>query len=102
MPELLKLAAQRETGATVFAYQVANPERYGVVWFDNRGAAAGIEEKPQAARSNWALTGLYFFDNDVLRYAAAVTPSPPLSKTRRGASRSRRARRRDARAETCA
>jgi len=75
LPELLKLAAQRETGATVFAYQVANPERYGVVWFDDRGGAAGIEEKPQAARSNWARTGLYFFDNDVLRHAAGVTPS---------------------------
>jgi glucose-1-phosphate thymidylyltransferase len=75
LPELLKLAAERDTGATVFAYQVGNPERYGVVSFDARGSATRIEEKPQSARSNWALTGLYFFDNDVLRHAAAVKPS---------------------------
>jgi glucose-1-phosphate thymidylyltransferase len=75
LPELLKLAAQRERGATVFAYQVKDPERYGVVSFDAAGVASRIEEKPRQARSNWVLTGLYFFDNEVLRHAAAVKPS---------------------------
>ena len=73
--ELLKLAADRERGATVFAYQVRDPERYGVVSFDDAGKAIRIEEKPKDARSNWAITGLYFFDNDVVRYAAEVKPS---------------------------
>src|SRR5499427_8380205 len=71
LPELLTVAAAREIGATVFAYQVSNPERYGVVSFHPDGRASRIEEKPQSARSNWALTGLYFFDSDVLRHAAA-------------------------------
>jgi glucose-1-phosphate thymidylyltransferase len=75
LPELLKISAAREIGATVFAYQVSNPERYGVVSFDAAGRASRIEEKPQNAGSNWALTGLYFFDHDVLRHAAAVKPS---------------------------
>jgi glucose-1-phosphate thymidylyltransferase len=75
LPELLKRAADRETGATVFAYQVRDPERYGVVSFDDAGKANRIEEKPKDVGSNWAITGLYFFDNDVVRYAAAVKPS---------------------------
>jgi glucose-1-phosphate thymidylyltransferase len=75
LAELLKLAAVREKGATVFAYQVRDPERYGVVTFDNTGRAVRIEEKPTNAASNWAITGLYFFDNHVLRYAGEVKPS---------------------------
>jgi glucose-1-phosphate thymidylyltransferase len=75
LAELLKLAADREKGATVFAYQVRDPERYGVVTFDNAGRAVRIEEKPNNVASNWAITGLYFFDNNVLRYAAEVKPS---------------------------
>jgi glucose-1-phosphate thymidylyltransferase len=75
LAELLKLAVDRENGATVFAYQVRDPERYGVVTFDDTGRAVRIEEKPNNAASNWAITGLYFFDNHVLRYAAAVKPS---------------------------
>jgi glucose-1-phosphate thymidylyltransferase len=75
LAELLKLAADREKGATVFAYQVRDPERYGVVTFDTAGRAVRIEEKPNNVASNWAITGLYFFDNNVLRYAAEVKPS---------------------------
>ena len=75
LPELLKLAAERTTGATVFAYQVRDPERYGVVSFNDAGKAIRIEEKPKDAGSNWAITGLYFFDNDVVRYAAELKPS---------------------------
>ena len=75
LPELLKVAANRQDGATVFAYQVRDPERYGVVSFDNAGIATRIEEKPKDAGSNWAVTGLYFFDNDVVRYAAELKPS---------------------------
>jgi glucose-1-phosphate thymidylyltransferase len=73
--EMLKLAVDREKGATVFAYQVRNPERYGVVFFDGTGRPIRIEEKPNDAGSNWAITGLYFFDNDVIRYAAEIKPS---------------------------
>jgi glucose-1-phosphate thymidylyltransferase len=75
LAELLKLAAEREKGATVFAYQVRDPEHYGVVTFDDAGRAVRIEEKPNNVASNWAVTGLYFFDNNVLRYAAEVKPS---------------------------
>src|SRR5262249_23680483 len=75
LAELLKLAADRENGATVFAYQVRDPERYGVVTFDDAERAVKIEEKPNNDASNWAITGLYFFDNNVLRYAAEVKPS---------------------------
>ncbi len=75
LPEMLKLAADRERGATVFAYQVRDPERYGVVSFDSDGKAIRIEEKPDDAGSNWAITGLYFFDNEVIRYAAEIEPS---------------------------
>ncbi len=62
-------------GATIFAYQVRDPERYGVVSFDAAGTAIRIEEKPAHTGSNWAITGLYFFDNDVVRYAAGIRPS---------------------------
>jgi glucose-1-phosphate thymidylyltransferase len=75
LPELLARAAAREKGATVFAYHVSDPERYGVVTFDGNDRAVGIEEKPARPSSNWAVTGLYFFDNDVVRYATEVRPS---------------------------
>lgn len=75
-PELLKHAAARSTGATVFAYQVRDPERYGVVAFNSVGQATAIEEKPKHPVSNWAVTGLYFFDNEAVRHAHAITPSP--------------------------
>jgi glucose-1-phosphate thymidylyltransferase len=73
-PEMLAAARERP-GATVFAYQVRDPERYGVVAFDERGRATSIIEKPKQPASNWAITGLYFYDNDVVRYAAEVKPS---------------------------
>jgi glucose-1-phosphate thymidylyltransferase len=75
LPELLAKAAIREQGATVFAYHVRDPERYGVVTFDANDRAVRIEEKPTHPSSNWAVTGLYFFDNDVVRYAREVKPS---------------------------
>jgi glucose-1-phosphate thymidylyltransferase len=68
-------AAARAKGATVFAYHVSDPERYGVVAFDAQGRATSIEEKPKAPRSNWAVTGLYFYDSDVVDVAKAVRPS---------------------------
>ena len=72
----LKRAAQRTDGASVFAYYVHDPERYGVVEFDAEGRAIGIEEKPAAPRSHYAVTGLYFYDNDVISVAKGITPSP--------------------------
>ena len=71
----LKRAADRQAGATIFAYQVRDPQRYGVVTFDGTGRATSIREKPQKPESNWAVTGLYFYDNDVIRYAASLKPS---------------------------
>jgi glucose-1-phosphate thymidylyltransferase len=71
----LEVAAERETGATVFAYQVKDPQRYGIIAFDEAGRATSIEEKPLRPRSNWAVTGLYFYDNKVVDIAAAVRPS---------------------------
>jgi glucose-1-phosphate thymidylyltransferase len=68
-------AAARESGATVFAYRVRDPERYGVVTFDTSGRAIAIEEKPSAPRSDFAVTGLYFYDNTVLDIAASLKPS---------------------------
>ena len=76
LPHVLKRAAERKSGATVFAYQVRDPEQYGVVEFDREGKAVSIEEKPTKARSNWAVTGLYFYDNDVVDIAASLAPSP--------------------------
>jgi len=72
----LRRAAQRTDGASVFAYYVHDPERYGVVEFDAKGRAIGIEEKPDAPRSHYAVTGLYFYDNDVVSVAKGITPSP--------------------------
>jgi glucose-1-phosphate thymidylyltransferase len=73
--ETLEQAVGRAVGATVFGYWVKDPERYGVVTFDERGTATHIEEKPKAPRSRWAVTGLYFYDNDVIEVAAGVRPS---------------------------
>ncbi|HZF41460.1 MAG TPA: glucose-1-phosphate thymidylyltransferase RfbA [Blastocatellia bacterium] len=75
LPEDLRRAALRPEGATVFAYQVRNPERYGVVEFNADGRAISLKEKPQRPRSNWAVTGLYFYDNRVLDVARELKPS---------------------------
>jgi glucose-1-phosphate thymidylyltransferase len=74
--QMLARAAARADGATVFAYQVKDPERYGVVAFDQDGRAVSIEEKPKQPKSHFAVTGLYFYDNDVLQIAAELKPSP--------------------------
>ena len=71
----LELASRQTTGATIFAYYVSDPERYGVVSFDRSGRVETIEEKPRHAKSRYAVTGLYFFDNDVLDIAAGLKPS---------------------------
>ena len=75
LPELLASATKRNSGATIFAYEVVDPQRYGVVSFDATGKATSIVEKPKQPTSNWAVTGLYFYDNNVLRYADEVKPS---------------------------
>jgi glucose-1-phosphate thymidylyltransferase len=75
LPELLRAAADRVQGATVFAYWVRDPERYGVVEFDPGGRAVSLEEKPLKPRSSWAVTGLYFYDNRVVDIAAGLKPS---------------------------
>jgi len=75
MAELLAPGRIKETGATVFAYHVNDPQRYGIVEFDEKGCAFSIEEKPKAPRSNWAVTGLYFCDAGVVDIAARLKPS---------------------------
>ena len=76
LPEMMASAAARTKGASVFAYHVRDPERYGVVDFDANGKAISIEEKPQVAKSNWAVTGLYFYDQQVVDIAGSLKPSP--------------------------
>ncbi|WP_092216018.1 glucose-1-phosphate thymidylyltransferase RfbA [Desulfoluna spongiiphila] len=71
----LKAAVERKNGATVFGYWVSDPERYGVVDFDGVGRVEGIEEKPEKPKSNWAVTGLYFYDNRVVEIASGLKPS---------------------------
>jgi glucose-1-phosphate thymidylyltransferase len=76
LQQLCRTAADRQSGATIFAYHVDDPQRYGVVTFtDGDGRASAIEEKPREPSSNWAVTGLYFYDNDVVSIAAGIRPS---------------------------
>jgi glucose-1-phosphate thymidylyltransferase len=76
LPELLTRAKQRVRGATIFGYFVNSPERFGVVEIDAKGRPISIDEKPQRAKSNLAVAGLYFYDNDVVKIASALKPSP--------------------------
>ena len=71
----LKEAADRKVGATVFGYYVDDPERFGIVEFDKNGKAISIEEKPEHPKSNYCVTGLYFYDNRVVEYAKNLKPS---------------------------
>ncbi len=75
LPEILRSASTRREGATIFGYTVRDPDRYGVVEFDAAGRAVSIEEKPHNPKSSWAVTGLYFYDNQVLDIAAGLKPS---------------------------
>ena len=75
LPILLKEAMARDQGATIFAYHVQDPERYGVVEFDGVGKAISLEEKPKEPKSSWAVTGLYFYDQQVVDFAKAINPS---------------------------
>ena len=76
LPDVLRSAAQLGEGAVVFAYPVRDPERYGVVEFDEAGKAISLEEKPKQPRSNYAVPGIYFYDENVVPYAEALAPSP--------------------------
>ena len=75
LPQLLRQAALRTSGATVFGYYVRDPQRFGVIEFDRKGNALTIEEKPAVPKSNYAVTGLYFYDNDVIEIAEGLKPS---------------------------
>lgn len=75
MPEALAMARARQTGATVFAYQVSDPERYGVIELDAQARPLSIVEKPKVPKSRWAVTGLYFFDHRIVEIAASLKPS---------------------------
>jgi glucose-1-phosphate thymidylyltransferase len=75
LPDMMRTATARTTGATVFAYHVRDPERYGVITFDDTGKARSIDEKPKVPKSNWAVTGLYFYDEAVVDFAAQLKPS---------------------------
>lgn len=76
LTRLVRSAAQKQTGATVFGYYVDDPERFGIVEFDQNGKAVSIEEKPARPKSNYCVTGLYFYDNHVCEYAKSLKPSP--------------------------
>lgn len=75
MPKVIQEAAQKDDGATVFAYYVKDPERYGVVEFDSSGRAISLEEKPETPKSNYAVTGLYFYDSSIVEIAKSIKPS---------------------------
>ena len=76
LPSMLRKAVNRSEGATIFGYYVKDPERYGVVEFDKSGNVLSIEEKPKYPKSNYAVVGLYFYDNDVVKIAKSIKPSP--------------------------
>jgi len=76
LPQLLHSANQREEGATIFAYHVKDPERYGVAEFNQQGQVISLEEKPKQPKSNYAVTGLYFYDSKAVEYAKQIKPSP--------------------------
>jgi glucose-1-phosphate thymidylyltransferase len=76
LPDLMQAANTKTTGATVFAYQVSDPERYGVVEFDDQGSVLSIEEKPVVPKSDFAITGLYFYDQNVVDIVKSIRPSP--------------------------
>ena len=75
LPDMLKESAEQKEGATIFGYYVRDPERYGVVDFDKEGNVISIEEKPEVPRSNYAVIGIYFYDNDVVEIAKSIEPS---------------------------
>ncbi len=75
LTQMLANATRRTDGATVFAYRVREPERYGIVEFDAENRVVAVEEKPKSARSDWAVTGLYFYDRDIVKVASTIKPS---------------------------
>ena len=75
MKTILKQAVHNQTGATIFGYKVKDPERYGIIEFDNQNQVTSIEEKPKQPKSQYAVTGLYFYNNDVIKFAKSIKPS---------------------------